>query len=77
MVPKANGFNQSERLPAHARAHLEVFHARLPRQGIGEVMQMQHVRHHGDTIWHPKSGYVTTIPGTSTFGRNNNAIFSD
>ena len=26
----------------------------------GEVKQRQHFYHHGDTICHPKSGYVTT-----------------
>ena len=44
----------------------------------GEVKQGQHFCHHGDTICHPKSGYVTTkLHGTSTCGWNNNAIFSD
>ena len=33
----------------------------------GEVIQRQHFCHHGDTICHPKSGYVTTkLHGTST-----------
>ena len=42
-----------------------------------EVIQMQHFRHHGDNICHPKSGYVTTkLRGTSTCGCNNNAMFS-
>ena len=41
-----------------------------------EVKQRQHFYHHGDTICHPRSGYVTTkLHGTSTC--NNNAIFSD
>ena len=44
----------------------------------GEVKQRQHFYHHGDTICHPKSGYITTkLHGTSTCRRNNNAIFSD
>ena len=44
----------------------------------GEVKQRQHFYHHGDTICHPKSGYVTTkLHGTSTCRCNNNAIFSD
>ena len=44
----------------------------------GEVKQRQHFYHHGDTIFHQKSGYVTTkLHGTSTCRRNNNAIFSD
>ena len=42
-----------------------------------EVMQRQHFCHHGDTICHPKSGYVTTkLHGTSTCGCNSNAMFS-
>ena len=33
-----------------------------------EVLQRQHFCHHGDTICHPKSGYVTTkLHGTSTY----------
>ena len=41
-------------------------------------IQRQHFCHHGDTICHSKSGYVTTkLQGTSTCGCNNNAIFSD
>ena len=43
----------------------------------GEVIQRQHFCYHGDTICHPKSGYVTTkLHGTSTCGCNNNAMFS-
>ena len=43
-----------------------------------EVKQRQHFFHHGDTICHPNSGYVTTsLHGTSTCRCNNNAIFSD
>ena len=44
----------------------------------GEVKQRQHFYHHGDTLCHPKSGYVTiNLHGTPTCRRNNNAIFSD
>ena len=40
-------------------------------------IQRQHFCHHGDTICHQKSGYVTTkLHGTSTCGCNDNAIFS-
>ena len=43
----------------------------------GEVIQRQHFCHHGDTICLPKSGYVMTkLHGTSTWGCNNNAMFS-
>ena len=43
----------------------------------GEVKQMKHLYHHGDTIRHPKSGYVTAkLHGTSSCRCNNNAIFS-
>ena len=45
--------------------------------GDGEVIQMQHFCHHGDTTCHPNSGYVPTkLHGTSTCGCNNNAMFS-
>ena len=44
----------------------------------GEVKQRQQFYHHGDTICHPKSGYVTTkLHGKSTCRCHNNAIFSD
>ena len=44
----------------------------------GEVEQMQHFCHHGDTLCHPKAGYVTAkLHGTSTCRCNNKAIFSD
>ena len=43
----------------------------------GEVKQRQHFYHHGDTICHPKSGYVTAkLHRTSTCRCNDNAIFS-
>ena len=42
------------------------------------VVYNHHLCHHRDTICYPKSGYVTTkLHGTSTYRRNNNAIFSD
>ena len=34
MVPKENGFTNQKRLPADARASRDVFHARLPWQGM-------------------------------------------
>ena len=44
----------------------------------GEVKQTQHFYHHGDTICHSKSGYVTTkLHGKSTCRCHNNAILSD
>ena len=68
MVPKGNGFNQSETASCCCAPDM----AR-----DGEVIQMQHFCHHGDTICYPKSGYVTTkLHGTSTCGCNNNAMFS-
>ena len=42
----------------------------------GEVIQMQHFCHNGDTLCHPKSGYVTNkLHGTCTCGCNNNKCF--
>ena len=44
----------------------------------GDVKQMQHFCYHGDTICHPKLGYVTNkLHGTSTCHCNNIAIISD
>ena len=43
----------------------------------GEVILREHFCYHGDTICHPKSGYVTTkLHGRSTYGCKNNAMFS-
>ena len=66
MLPKESGFNQSDTASCWAAMVRD-----------GEVIQRQHFCHHGDTIWFPKSGYVTTqLHGTSTCGCNNNAMFS-
>ena len=78
MIPKESGFNQSQRLPPHAHAHRDVFQARLPLQEMVKLNKGSFFYHHGDTICHPRSGYVTTkLHGTSTCRCNNNAIFSD
>ena len=64
-------------LPAVARAHCDVFQAGLPWQGMAKLFKGSIFCHHGDTICHPKAGYVTTkLHGTSTCGCNNNAMFS-
>ena len=77
MVPKESGFNQSETASANARAQCGVFHVRLPWQGMMKVYKGSIFFHHGGTICHPKSSYVTTkLYGTSTCGCNNNALFS-
>ena len=66
-----------ERRPVVARAHYDVFLGWPAMAGVGEVIHMQHLCHHGDTLCHPKSGYVTTkLHGTSTCGSKNNAMFS-
>ena len=65
------------RFHAVARAHCDVFQAGLPWQGMAKLYKGSIFCHHGDTICHPKSGYVTTkLHGTSTCGCNNNAMFS-
>ena len=72
MVPKENGFNQSDTASCCC-AH--TFWPAMARDG--EVIQRQHFYHLGDTICLPKSGYVTTKRhGTSICGCNNNAMFS-
>ena len=65
------------RLPPVAHAHCDVFQAGLPWQGMAKLYKGSIFCHHGDTICHPKSCYVTTkLHGTSTCGCNNNAMFS-
>ena len=77
MVPKENGFNQSGPASRCCARTLWRFSGWPSMARDGEVIQMQHFCHHGDTICHPKSGYVTTkLHGTSTCGCNNNAMFS-
>ena len=77
MVPKESGFNQSKTSCALCVHTLWHFPGSPAVARDSEVLQRQHFCHHGDTICHPKSGYVTTkLHGTSTCGCNNNAIFS-
>ena len=62
--PKRVDLTNQKRLAVYACANRDVF------KGF--------FCHHGDTICHPKSSYVTTkLNGMSTCGCNNNAIFSD
>ena len=50
----------------------------LPFMRAQIVTFSQDFCHHGDTICHPKSSYVTSkLNGMSTCGCNNNAICSD
>ena len=78
MVPKRVDSTNYKRLPANALAHLDVFQAHLPWQEMVKLNKGSIFCHHGDTISHPKSGYVTTkVHGTSKCRYNNNAIFSD
>ena len=78
MVQKKRMYSTNQTpLPAAARAHCDVFQAGLPWQGMAKLYKGSICCHHGDTICHPKSGYVTTkLHGTSTSGCNNNAMFS-
>ena len=78
MVPKEIGFNQSKMSCALCVRTLWRFPGSLAMARDSEVLQKQRFCQHGDTICHPKSGYVTTkLHRTSTCGCNNNAIFSD
>ena len=70
MVPKENGFNQSD-IALLLRAHIVTFSGWTATARHGEVIQRQHFCYHGDTICLPKSGYLTTkLHGTSTCGCN-------
>ena len=78
IVPKEIGFIQSETVCGLCARIVWHFRCSPAMARDGEVIQRQHFCHPRDTICHPKSGYVTTkLHGTSTCGRNNNAIFSD
>ena len=78
MVPKESGFNQSVAASGMCARKSWRFLCSPTVTRDGEVIQRYHFCHHGYTICHPKSGYVTTkLHGTSTCGCNNNAIFSD
>ena len=64
MLPKESGFNQSQTACCLCMGQIVTF--------------SQDFFHHGDTICHPKSSYVTTkLNRMFTCGCNNNAICSD
>ena len=78
MVPKESGFNQSETASGKFAHVVCRFPCSSATARDGEVIQRQHFCHHGGTICHPKSSYVTTkLYGTYRCGCNNNGIFSD
>ena len=64
MSSKREDLTNQKRLAVYACANRDVF--------------SQELFHHGDTICHPKSSYVTTkLNRMSTCGCNNNATCSD
>ena len=78
MVPKESGFNQSETASGIRVRKVRRFRGSPATTRDGEVIQREHFCHHGNTICHQKSSYVTIkLYRTSTCGCNNNAIFSD
>ena len=67
MVPKESGFNQSETASGKCARVVWRFPCSSATARDGDVIQRQHFCHHGGTICHPKSCYVTTERyGTST-----------
>ena len=78
MVPKDGGFNQSETASGKCARVERRFQCLSATARDGDVIQRQHFFHHGCTICHARSSYITTkLYGTYTRGCNNNAIFSD
>ncbi len=68
MVPKDSVFNQSVAASGMCARKAWRFPCSHAVASDGEVIQKHHFYHHGDTICHPKSGYVTTkLYGTSTY----------
>ena len=53
MVPKENGFNQSETASGICARTAWRFPCSLAKAMDGEVIQRQHFCHHGDTLCHP------------------------
>ena len=69
MVPKESGFNLSETAwGLCSRLVWRFLYICSPAMARdGEIVQKQHFSHYGDTICHPRPGYVTTrLHGTST-----------
>ncbi len=80
MVPKESGFNLPETSSCLWAHRVWRFLCSPAMARDGEIIQMQHFCHYGNTICHPISYYVTTkLHGTSRVycGCKNNAIFSD
>ena len=77
MVPKECGFKQSE-TACGLCARIAWYFPCLPATARdGEFIQMQYSCQHLDKIRHHNLSYVTTKQyGTSTYGCNNNTIFS-
>ena len=69
MVPKESGFNQSVAASGMCARKARRFPCSSVVARDGEFIRRQHFCHHGDTICHPKSGYVKNkLHGTSTCG---------
>ena len=60
MVPKESGLNQSVAASGVCACKAWRFPCSPAVARDGEVIQIQHFYHHGDTTCHPKSGYVTS-----------------
>ena len=73
MAPKESGFNQSVAASDMTFSML----ASRAREGMVKL-QRQHFFQYGDTICHPKSGYITTkLHGTSHVDAKIMGSFSD
>ena len=73
MVPKENGFNQSDTASCCFAAHCDVFQAGLPWQAMAKLYK-------GSIFVITETQFAfqitTKLHGTSTCGCNNNAMFS-
>ena len=56
---KESGFNQSVAASGMCARKAWRFPCSSAVARDGEIIQRQHFCHHGDTICHPKSGYLT------------------
>ncbi len=68
MAPKEGRFNQSETASGKDVRVVWRFPCSSATTRDGEIIQRQHFCHHGGTICHPKSSYVTTkLHGTYVY----------
>ena len=71
-IPKGCAFNRSQQFTVLRAGYCNAVQAGLPNVFPNYGEQTQHCCHHGYTICHPNTSYITIkLPGTSAHGCNN------